>query len=300
MDTVIYPKEQVIVTHSGIFKLNIVKNKDRNTDVVSSYSIHIGGKHNKCFNMRIPSRQVNETDGYLSWVEAHDECSFEQYIEKGLAQHMVLLGLTIARDINPNLKIVRFEDISNITCKFPDGTEQKVPLKPFHIAFHQATWYEYYFDAKLDKDYHDYVKLKYNFKKPKPDIFDFRNDELQKKLEPLYNQTNTWEEFFDLIAKTYGRNKCTVLYPWLNSALYTIFEDNPYFESIKWHIDLEDNKRKNKTAPIYFESYEYKKSGGGRKTRKVRRQTSFRTYLQPNVPKVSQWKYREFLEAASK
>jgi hypothetical protein len=38
------------------------------------------------------------------WVEAHEDCSLESYINKGLAKHMTLLGLTLARKLNPNIK----------------------------------------------------------------------------------------------------------------------------------------------------------------------------------------------------
>ena len=299
MDDIIqYHKEQIIISNGGAFKLHIVQTSDRNSGTPISYSIHLGANDRKCFNMRFPSPTSNGTEGYLSWVEAHDDCTFEKYIEKGIAQHMIVLGLSIARSMNPKLKIIKFEDISNITCELPNGKEQKIPLKPFHIAFHHATWYEYYFDAKLEKDYEDYVRLKKNFNNHsnKPESFDFRNDELQQELEPLYKKTKTWGEFFNEISKLYCRNKCAMVYPWLNSALYIIFENNPYFESIIWYISLEENKSKNKTSPVYFEAYEVKNpSGGGRKTRRARKQTSYRTYLQPSVPDVLSWSYRRFL-----
>ena len=118
----------------------------------------------------------------------------------------------------------------------------------------------------------------------------------ESELDPIYQRTNTWEEFFSELSRTYKDKKCTVLYPWLNSALYIIFENNAYFESIKWYIDLEENKKKNKTATVYFESYQVKQNGGNRKTRKQRRrQTSSQTYLYPNVPEVLGWKYAQYL-----
>lgn len=287
----------MIVSEGAVYKLHITQNKNRNTGQVESYNLNLGGKTRKCFNMTVPSLQSNKTESFLSWAEAHDECSFERFINKKVTQHMILLGISIAQSMNPNLKTIQFDDISNITCIFPDGKEQKVPMKPFHLAFHQATWYEYYFDAKLVKDYDSYVALKANFKNPakKSQTFDFKHPELQEQLEPLYAKTATWEEFFAELSHTYKDKKCTVLYPWLNDALYIIFENNPYFESVKWYIDLEENKQKNKTAPVYFESYEVKQEGGRRKTRKQRKQTSIRTYLYPNRPDVEKWNYKTFL-----
>ncbi len=298
METIVYPKQQTIVSEGAVYRLHITQNTDRNTGHIVSYNLNLGGKARKCFNMVVPSIQSNGTEGFLSWVEAHDECSFERFINTKSTQHMVLLGISIARSINPNLKTIQFDDVSNITCVFPDGREQKVPMKPFHLAFHQATWYEYYFDAKLVKDYDAYVALKANFKNPanKPPTFDFKHPELQSELDPIYQRTNTWEDFFSELSRTYKDKKCTVLYPWLNSALYIIFENNAYFESIKWYIDLEENKKKNKTASVYFESYQVKQNGGRRQTRKRRKiQMSERAYLYPNVPEVLGWKYKKFL-----
>jgi hypothetical protein len=293
MSTIIYNREQFIVSNGGIYKLLITQDKDRNTNSVISYNINLGGKDRKCLNLQFPSKFVDKSDGYLSWVESHNECSFESFIESGKAQHILLLGFTIARDINPNLKKIYFDDISNIICQFPTK-EDKIPLKPFHIAFYKSSWYEYYFDAKLVKDYDKYVKLKENFDKPekKPQTFDFMNDDLQKELTPLYKKSDTWSQFFEEIKEKYGRKKCAIIYPWINNALYIIFENDPYFESIKWYIDLEENKTKNKTHPVYFEAY---KVGGRSNKRKTRKNFINRTYIHPNVPEVSQWNYSKFI-----
>jgi hypothetical protein len=74
--------------------------------------------------------------------------------------------------------------------------------------------------------------------------------------------------------------------------LYIIFENDPYFESIKWYIDLEENKTKNKTHSIYFESYKVK---GGTYKRKTLKKIINRIYIHPNVPEVSQWNYSKFI-----
>jgi hypothetical protein len=310
MNNIVYNKEQIIISDGGIYKLIINQDKDRNTNKVVSYSINLGGKDRKCFNLRFPSRNVENTDGYLSWIEAHEECSFETFIEKGTAQHMILLGITIARDINPKLTKIYLDDISNITCELPNK-EQKIPLKPFHIAFNEASWYEYYFDAKLVKDYDKYVQLKLNFYKSenKPSIFDFGNDDLQKELMPLYKESDNWHIFFEAIKNKYGKKKCAVTYPWINNALYIIFENNAYFENIKWYIDLEENRKKNKTHSVYFEAYKpklnktIKYSGGGKKRnktlkkRKTPQTTNFITYIYLNKPDVLKWNYLKFLKS---
>lgn len=299
MNTIIYPSEQIIVSEKGVFKLSIIQTTDRNSGIVVPYSIHLGGKNRKCFSIRFPSHQSDDTSGYISWVESHEECSFERFTEKGLGQHIMSLGITITRNINPKLKTIKLEDSSNFPCKLPNGTERKVPMKLFHLAFHQSTWYEYYFDAKLEKNHDEYLQLKQNFSNPdiKPDTFDFINEELQRELMPIYLQTTTWKDFFDSIAKYYGRKKCSVIYPWIHKALYIIFEKYSYFENVNWIIDLDENKSKNKTSSVYYESYKASTRGGGKhkSTRKHREQSWEQVYLMPNIPEISQWKYTQFL-----
>jgi glutamine synthetase len=81
---------------------------------------------------------------------------------------------------------------------------------------------------------------------------------------------------------------------------YVIFENNPYFESIKWYIDLNENRSKNKTHNIQFHSYTIRPNGGG--TRKINKHRGnknnnipMRTYIQPYIPDVLSWNYIDFI-----
>lgn len=297
--TIVYEKSQMIVSSGGIFELKIIQNKNRNTEEPESYTLFLGGKSRKCFNLLLPSRQSNNTTAYLAWVEAHDECSFEKFIDKGFAQHMIALGITIARDINPRLKIIEFDDNSNFMCTLPSNKKEKVPMSKFHLFFHQTTWYEHYFDAKLIKDYEKYENLKQNFNNPanKPPYFNFINSTLQDELEPIYRSSDTWKVFADKIAIKYDKKKCGMVYPWIRNALYVIFENDPCFESSKWYINLEDNKMKNKTHPVYFESYRVTRGGNKTRKRKVKETTNFPTYILPNIREVTEWDYKCFIKS---
>lgn len=322
MNSIVYPEEQIIKTDKGIFHLKIGQMTDRNTRAITSYTINIGSKDNKCCQFRIPSREVVEgelqldsakkdkteniynenMDGYLMWIQSDIECSLEQYIEKGLAQHMVLLGISIIRDINPLIKRVYFIDTSSFTCELPGGGKEKVPMKEFYLAFHNATWYEYNFNAKRVTDWKYYLKLKEGFNDPtrKPAKFDFTNSGLGEKLKNIYNETRTWREFFDAISDRWGSKKCGMIYPWLVSALYEVFDNRNAYENVKWYIDLNDN---NKVRPVEFISYLVKRSGGGkRKTRKVRKSRKNMIYTRfervphffPNIPEIMKLDYSVF------
>jgi hypothetical protein len=281
---ILYPESQIIITKKGKFHLKLTSYMHRNTGIIESYNINLGGINDKCIQIKVPSPESGKTDADLMWVKSADSCSMEKYSSDGFTQHMVLLGITIARKINQSLAKVTLLDTSSFTCTLPNRKET-VPMKPFHIAFHGDTWYEHYFNAKLEKNHNEYVRLKDNLYHPdmKPPTFNFMNDDLQDELEPLFYATDTWADFFSAIELKYKKKKCAVVYPWLTAALHTIF-DIPYFESPKWYIDLNDTSIKN----ISFKSYHAIKGG----TRKKRAENI--TYLFPD--RSTPLKYAAFLQ----
>jgi hypothetical protein len=285
-------------TAYGIFNLKITIYIDRNTEIPSSFTISLGTKEKQCVQITVPSRESKKSDAYLMWVEADELCSLERYIEKGLAQHMTLLGLTIAKNINPSLKTIYFKDTSSFKCDLPDETKETVPMKTFHIAFHGATWYEYYFGAKLKTDFKKYIELKQNLYNPssKPDTYNFINHQLQEELDPLFASAKTWYEFFQLISKKYNKKKCTVIYPWLFYAMTDIFKCN-IFQETEWYIEFNDNP---KLQMIEYKLYNDTKTtkGGRRKTikkRKARQFTHNRLFLFPHITTIQKWDYLKFL-----
>lgn len=308
-------------TTHGKFQVTFTARHDRNTNEVVEFNISIGSESNDCIQLTVPTKETGKTEAKLLWVVSDDTCSMERYIEKGMAQHMVLIGLTLIRLINSSVKRVTFDDTSSFSCTVPnsmhylrkrtsnnDGT-LTVPMKPFHIAFHQSTWYEYYFDAKLVKEHEKYIKLKENMHDPnkKPSRknkkdeppFDFINKQLEEELMPLYDETMTWHEFFQVIKEKYKKDKCAVIYPWLTSAMSTIFEGNLY-ETPKWYIDLEENAKKNKTPMLNIQPRRNLKLiiGGRRHTRKKRKGSAFsydKVYLFPHIRKIQEWDYKGFL-----
>jgi hypothetical protein len=287
--------QYTLKTNYENFIVKITVLLDRNTKKPLSYNINIGGKEKKCVQIRVPSKESEKIEAYLMWVEADEECSLERYIEKGLAQHMTLLGLTLAKRLNSNIKRVTFEDTSSFLCELPDETILRVPMKAFHIAFHGATWYEYYFKAKQEKHHEQYIKLKENMYKAenKPNIFDFINEELNEELIPIYESTETWNDFFKEISRKYGKKKCAVIYPWLIKAMNEIFESNIY-DNTKWYIELDEVK----DLLISIKTTNLKRTnqvGGIRKTQKKKKFTFSRTNIFPDIPKIQKWNYKVFL-----
>jgi len=287
-----------IQTRYGKFRLKFTVAFDRNTRIPQSFMINIGSTTKQCVQLNVPTRHTKKTDAGLIWVEADEECSLEQYIQKGLARHMTLLGISLAREINPALKTISFKDTSSFPCALPNDTIQRVPMKAFHIAFHGATWYEYYFGAKLQRNHAQYEELKKDLYDPqsKPERYNFINNELQDALDPLYESSATWYEFFQKISDKYGKKKCGVVYPWLTHAMSDIFKGNAYDNS-NWYIDLNENR--DKLPRILYAMEDIPKLRGGRRTtfkkRRARRFTSSRTHMFPHIRIIQGWNYLKFL-----
>lgn len=283
-------------TEDSVSKLH--KQFDRNTNEPMSYVISLGSKEKFCVQLTIPSKESGLTEGHLLWVEANENCSLERYIKSGISKHMVLLGLRLSKDINPNITKILLEDTSSFHCKLPNNTTIKVPMKPFYIAFHGATWYEYYFGAKLQHDHEKYKKLKENMYKSenKPKIFNFINEELQEELEPLYETSINWYDFFQAISKKYGDKKCGMIYPWITPAMGDIA--GYHIHDTRWYIDFMDNDVRQKVPIIQYKLTTIIQGGAKRKTakkRKNRRFTFSRTHMFPNIPEIQAWNYRGFI-----
>ena len=288
-----------ITTTSGKFFFKLSVRADSNTYKIIDYNINLGSKEKFCVQLTVPAKNTGRTDAYLMWVEANENCSLERYKREKISQHMTILGLTIVRKLNSNIKTVSFRDTSSFICELPNDTTKQVPMKIFHLAFHEATWYEYYFNAKLQQNHEEYVKLKKNMYKSeyKPITFDFINKELEEELYPLYKATTGGYDFFQAISKKYGNKKCTMVYPWISNAMYSIFQSNIY-DDIHWYIDFDENIKQDNTPLIQFNMVKINKlEGGYRRTHKKRRGRRFtfsRTHMFPNIPQIQSWKYKQF------
>jgi hypothetical protein len=310
----VFPPEAILQTEYGKFHLKINKYIGRNSGIIESYTISIGSERNKCVQITIPSREMiknkgniiytvatqdynTERDAYLIWVESNDKCTMEQYIERGLSQHMVLLGLTLVKDINPLIKRVYLKDTSSFDCELP-GRSVKVSMKDFHLAFYESTWYEYYFNAKLVHNYDVYTSLKSGFKDPgkKPERFYFgSNAELVDKIINIYERAVTWRDMFDLVSAEFGKRKCGAIYIWIKDALSLIFDRNMIFEDINWYIELDGNSR---LEPVKFKAYSVKRSGGGKRRTAKNKKIVYESQVQytPDMNIYNSMDFKRFLE----
>lgn len=283
MDLELYIK----VPNVGSFKVIIEKGK------INYYTLSIGGKTKKCLNITIPT-DITDKNIQLGWVEASDNCSIDTIKIKGSKTYkMIVLAITIAKKIEAHVENVLLDDESNIYCETPSG-KRKIYLPYFYLAFHRKTWYEDKFGAVIKDPVNrdKYKESVENFYKPsmKPSFFPFIHPELEAVLAPLYNNSTTWSEFFDLIAEKFKDKKCAMVYPWLLNAISHIFKGSRVFEREIWTFDITPDM----DIKYYHISNNNIKSGGGN-------QEYFESVERPMPSSdIMAWKYNKFIRNKNK
>lgn len=208
-------------TKAGSFKVTI--NDDIYIDAFTREQktvgklISIGGK-NTCVFIKTSG---SSTTGRLENVKTlGGGCEINDKIISGINTiTMVNLAFTIIKEIAPHVKLLELDDASVFTCYLDDGRSFGISLALYELAFHQSTWYERHFGAKLltPSAEEAYNKAKAGFEAPKPQHFDFHNNNLEQILMPIYTKTSTWKEFFAEIYKI--DKKCRILFPWYKKAV---------------------------------------------------------------------------------
>lgn len=240
-----------VIPSIGKFKVSVREIPDpRNRDKTKYYTLKIGGKDD-CVNLSIPAYTDDKSDksdkyAKLSYTETiGKECTVNGAVIRGPASiEMIRLAFTIALEIAPHIEGIELDDMSKIPCITPSG-QRMVSLAPIYIAMHNGkTWYEDKFDAyiKNPKIWEKYKELIGGLTDPakKPAEFKFNNEDLQVMLEPLFESSATWADFFDKIKKTYPvEQRCAIMQPWLHNAmLHHIFDGHTMFEGGTWIIPL--------------------------------------------------------------
>ena len=281
--------KRAIKTKYGVYKLKATK------DVKDIYSreatkkeigilLNLGGKDTNCIQIKVP---YEESVGKILWIQSgkHNECSIDDKEQRGEKLiHMVHLGITIAKEINPSLQTLELEDSASFDCSLPDGKKIAMSATDHDIAFYQQSYYERRYGAILmnpiiQKEYDEDMKGFYDISK-KPLLFDFKNKDIEDELVPLYDNSVTWKAFFDKINIKYGKNKCTVIVVWVKSALLRILKNKNY-SGMEWIIDV------NKIPTILYEERELVKSGGS--TRK------HKTYVKaPMLPEILEMDWKKY------
>jgi hypothetical protein len=275
-----------VIPTIGEFKVVINNSLDRNNKTkIIEHTLSIGGKDDKCVNITIPTDSSNKSL-FLSWAETTKDCTLDSLKIKGNStQIMLQLAITIAREIAPHVTEIILDDMSHFFCQTPDGPI-KTHLPSFYIAFNGKTWYEDKFGAiMIDPEYYEkYKKCLRNFYDPKykKDNFDFINNDLQLLLDPLYQKSHCWKDFFDQISEIYKDKKCGIVYPWIKNAMRILFDGQRLWDVVEWKIPINDKN----TPKIKYYEYSLQKNNNFKLP-------IINTYKETDVNynQVTNWKY---------
>ena len=252
-------------TTFGTFRIRITESSPRK-NVILSYLYSIGGKNN-CLQISIPNEENPEV-GDLLWIETErGECELDGIsIRRELTHKMVLLLITFIKERHPTIHTLRLLDDSKLKCVLPNGKKATYSMMYHNLAFHQKTYYEKNFNARMisEEEEEKYKRILTSFEDPskKPKDFVFNNSSLQTILLPIWDKTSTWKEFFKEIENVYGDKKCIYVYPWIKDAISSIFGD--YTINQNWYINLENNNL------IYQIEYTIQRGGNRRRTTRKR------------------------------
>ncbi len=283
----------LLKTKFGTFRLEVkpvmgLDMETRERKVIST-NILVGGK-NDCIQISVP---LDKDVANLMWLGMSDGgCEINNKIISGNnTVHLVNLAFKIVK-IYKHIKQVKLIDSSRIFCGSDTVYEKpiEIPLSRYYFLFHQETWYENKFGAKLNESEEvkkRYEEIKKNFTDPskKTPYFDFNNEDLNKSLGELFANSNTWKDFLDALDKYPKENKCKIIYPWLEKAINEITQtDLHYIPSI---IDLYNNP---KLYDVEYVRIAPTKMDGGSKTRKLKHFS-----INPSLARVYKYKLSKYL-----
>ena len=188
------------------------------------YYVKIGGKDFVgCIELFIYKQ---ESESKLAQIYSEPEC-WHNLGEKGSTVDMIKGALQLCQMLF-GTNIFSFDDKSNVECgetyetkKLPRKFTNPFSLTYLSIAEKGKTWYENYFNAFL-KDTRireKYAQSIQQLQNPdaKPDYTTFLkksvlSNEQQNYLKPMYENSNTWKEFFAQVPK---EKQCVAFYNWL-------------------------------------------------------------------------------------
>jgi hypothetical protein len=156
-------------------------------------------------------------------------------------QKMLYLLFTLLKVRFPDAKTVKLIDTSSIQCTLSDGKTRSMPLMKSSLLLYGKTYYERKFKARPRHTTaaEDLELFRKNYIDPtrKPATFYFNNPDLQELLYPIYEATQTWKEFIDVLHTRYTTtNICKIIYPWVLQAIYAISEKEI---TTYWEIDID-------------------------------------------------------------
>jgi hypothetical protein len=243
--------------------------------------IYVGGHNKWCINCELIKRGTTiDQLGYLNNIRYDISCSLEHSFLKGKdTKELVYFLVQYIYNTYPTVKELLFSDLSIKNC----DNDIYVNLAVMTYMYSEQTWYEKNFKAYIAPQSKDelkrikttyekmYVDERDNKKKNKVDWDTVKetiiNEEKitkmsNEEMEQLYNNSETWKEFFEAIYNKIKIDKfCIFISGWQNSFILKYFNN---LQGLKYIIPVIDYK-------LEYVEKEYSR-GGRRYTRKNTRE----------------------------
>ena len=223
--------DEICQTDFGKFKIHVDKD-----------NIKVGDK-TFCVNLALHEKETS-----LFWLKT-DEGGCElngKDIHGKNTVNMTDLAFSLLRKHYPERNTtVKLLDDSGFIWKDNAGKSYKTNFLKGYLLLHGKTWYEDKFNAVMCNStmYKTYrKKADNNFDDPmkKPAVFNFMNNEVKEKLDPLYLESKTWREFIIRLMKKYEKTKYELIHDWYRSAIYIIFDGIEINQD--WKIDISNRQ----------------------------------------------------------
>lgn len=195
---------------------------------IENISISIGNKEEQCIYFTILKTSDTHYQAKLVNLQYYTSCSLFKNLEKGKGTIVMLCSLKeyIQRKY-PYVKHFVLEDYSQIECSIKNTKKyKKLSLTNYYFVLYRKTWYEdrlYAFPVNIDTSTYTKLKEKFSNKNEFISYKEFHqiylqdtNEEVKNIIQELYENSNTYAEFFDKVREKSNEERCNILYSWLD------------------------------------------------------------------------------------
>jgi hypothetical protein len=242
--------EDYSVVKASSYSFNIKRSIRSYNGSILMHTYTLGGDYDKCVTISYKYKNNIPVEATIPHLLYEPECSIGSTLERGGGSEiMIKTFLRHAHGEVPTINYFKFDDMSKIDClpknmsKSPvRKLEKPVNLAFFSIAYHGHTWYELRFNAEMinKEQYKKYRDSLSFLTEPEKKVTFERFLEIAQPpleqisvLEPLYNSTETYRDFFNSIPK---RNRCDLLYHWLTTFMKSYIGD--IYTETNWVINV--------------------------------------------------------------
>jgi hypothetical protein len=145
----------------GKYTFFITNNIETWNGVITGINYKIGGNIRDCVNISVQFDNNVAVSASIPHAMYHEECSLYGTLGRGEGSIIMIKTLLMhIKSLHPELKKIRFDDMSSIECATDEDLEKNrsrpikkgthlvpMPLYYLSIAYNGETWYEKFFSA---------------------------------------------------------------------------------------------------------------------------------------------------------